>query len=233
MAGMARQDLVRLMIGRNEQIPDWATREPTGEPAVLELRRASRPPLGHRGIDLTVRRGEIVGLYGLVGAGRSELAKAIMGVVPLTAGEIRVDGQAVRDRAASPMRSTGIAHRLCQRGPQAGGPDPHAYGAGATPASPIWRPARRAARPAARRRDRAPSPSRSSASSRCARRRWRRLVGNLSGGNQQKISVAKWLAAGVRHPDRRRADGRHRHQDQGLSARTAARAGGRGHRRSC
>ena len=40
--------------------------------------------------------------------------------------------------------------------------------------------------------------SRSSPSSRCARRRSRRLVGNLSGGNQQKISVAKWLAAGVR-----------------------------------
>ena len=55
-------------------------------------------------------------------------------------------------------------------------------------------------------------------------------VGNLSGGNQQKISVAKWLAAGVQDPDRRRALGRHRHQDQGLHPRTAAPPRGRGNR---
>jgi ribose transport system ATP-binding protein len=61
MAGLGRQDLVRLMIGRSEQIPDWEPRDHTDSPPVLQLEGVSTP-LGHRDIDLTVRRGEIVGL---------------------------------------------------------------------------------------------------------------------------------------------------------------------------
>ena len=45
-----------------------------------------------------MRRGEIVGLYGLVGAGRTELAKSIMGFVPPIAGTVEIDGKPVRDR---------------------------------------------------------------------------------------------------------------------------------------
>ena len=124
LAGMGRQDLVRLMIGRSEQIPDWSQRDRDAAEPVLELRGVATR-LGHAGIDLTLRRGEIVGLYGLVGAGRSELAKAILGLFPITAGEIKVDGQAgahrQRRRCAASAR-----HRLCQRGSQAGGSDPAA-----------------------------------------------------------------------------------------------------------
>ena len=47
-------------------------------PTLLEL-SASSTELGHAGIDLKVRKGEIVGLYGLVGAGRTELAKCVLG----------------------------------------------------------------------------------------------------------------------------------------------------------
>ena len=76
------QDLVQLMIGRSERIPDLAAsaHRADGAPA-LELRGVATAD-GHRDVNLTVRAGEIVGLYGLVGAGRSELAKAILGRDP-------------------------------------------------------------------------------------------------------------------------------------------------------
>ena len=94
MAGLDRQDLVRLMIGRAEQIPDWSTRDRGGTPPVLEIDKLATS-LGHRNITLRVGRGEIVGLYGLVGAGRTELAKSIIGLFPVTAGTIRIAGEPV------------------------------------------------------------------------------------------------------------------------------------------
>jgi ribose transport system ATP-binding protein len=92
LAQMKRQDLVRLMIGRSEQIPDWTSRDRSAAPPALELRGIATE-LGHRDIDLTLRSGEILGLYGLVGAGRSELAKAVIGLYRVTAGEIYVKGE--------------------------------------------------------------------------------------------------------------------------------------------
>ena len=53
---------------------------------------------GHRDVSLTVRPGEILGLYGLVGAGRSELAKALLGLDRITAGTVEVHGEPVRIR---------------------------------------------------------------------------------------------------------------------------------------
>src|SRR6478672_9276335 len=91
MAGIVRQDLVRLMIGRNEQIAHVETRSLEGAPNALELRGVATA-LGHADIDLTVRKGEIVGLYGLVGAGRTELAKCVLGLHRITAGEVLVEG---------------------------------------------------------------------------------------------------------------------------------------------
>ena len=50
--------------------------------------------LGHRDVDFALHRGEILGLYGLVGAGRSELAHAILGEGEITAGELLIRGKA-------------------------------------------------------------------------------------------------------------------------------------------
>jgi len=59
-------------------------------------------------VDLVVRRGEIVGLAGLVGAGRSELAQSIFGIRSPDAGEIRIEGQEVRIHSPQAAMERGI-----------------------------------------------------------------------------------------------------------------------------
>ncbi len=193
LEGMTRDDLVRLMIGRGEQIADWEARDrATGEP-VLELRDVSTE-VGHRHLDLSLHRGEILGLYGLVGAGRTELAKAIIGHYRVTGGTVSVKGEpatidsvgTARDRyrigyVSEDRKGEGLIliHSVLEN-------------AGITLwqrlASGIGFLTRRRVEtevmPAIRQLEvKTPSID--------------QILGNLSGGNQQKVSVAKWLAAGV------------------------------------
>ena len=192
--GLDRQDLVRLMIGRSESGGAWRRRDSAAQPQVLALENVSTS-VGHENVSLSVRKGEIVGLYGLVGAGRTELAKAIAGKFKITAGRVLVDGR--------PAAITSVADAI------------HRYGIGyvsedrkgeglilqhsvlSNAGVPIWRrlanrfgdlsdgKVRRAVVPFLEKLE-VKTPSLS------------QTVSNLSGGNQQKISVAKWLAAGVR-----------------------------------
>ncbi len=194
MAHLQRQDLVRLMIGRSEQIPDWGLREKNRSEPVFELRGVSTS-VGHTGIDLALRAGQILGLYGLVGAGRTELAKSILGLYPIVKGSMRVDGQVVRIRSvAEAIHRHGIGY-VSEDRKQEGLILIHSVleNAGIT----VWpklarfmglladRTIRAVVEPVIRKLDvRTPSLD--------------QLVGNLSGGNQQKLSVTKWLAAGVR-----------------------------------
>src|SRR2546430_3598210 len=67
-----------------------------GEP-VLEVRDLATEA-GARGISFSLHRGEILGLYGLVGAGRTELAKAIIGELKVTGGDVIVRGRTARIR---------------------------------------------------------------------------------------------------------------------------------------
>ena len=85
--------LVQMMVGRPLSKLFHRTRHPAGD-IMLELRK-----LGRRGtfrdISFTLRRGEIVGMSGLIGAGRSEVAQAIFGIAPATEGEILIAGRPV------------------------------------------------------------------------------------------------------------------------------------------
>ena len=108
-AGEATHDaMIRLMIGRDlasiYRPPRVA--EPSGG---LEARGLVTRAHPDRAVDLSVRRGEIVGLAGLVGAGRTEVVEAIFGVVPPLAGEIRLDGAPI---AAGGVRAT-VARGMC------------------------------------------------------------------------------------------------------------------------
>lgn len=191
LEGLGRQDIVRLMIGRSEIIPDWKARDRTDRETVLQLENVSTP-LGHRGIDLTVHAGEIVGLYGLVGAGRSELAKSILGKFPITGGTLSIRGKPVKiNNVADAVRRYRMGY-VSEDRKNEGLVLMHSVldNVGA----PIWRrlagrlgllrdgTVRTHALPFIRKLEvRTPSLAQS--------------VGNLSGGNQQKVSVAKWLAA--------------------------------------
>jgi len=71
-----------------------------------------------RDIDLTLRAGEILGIAGLIGSGRTELALTIFGITPATFGEIRVEGKAVSIRSPAAARRLGIAYVPEDRGLQ-------------------------------------------------------------------------------------------------------------------
>ncbi|MFW6108252.1 MAG: sugar ABC transporter ATP-binding protein [bacterium] len=92
------EGVVALMVGR--ELTEMFHKQPVavGEP-VLEVRGLSRAESGVRDVALTVRAGEIVGMAGLVGAGRTEIARALFGVDRPDAGRIAVCGRPVRIRS--------------------------------------------------------------------------------------------------------------------------------------
>jgi len=87
-----RGELVRLMIGR-EAAEARAVRPSALGQVALEVRGLSNLARGVRSVSCAVRRGEILGLSGLVGSGRTELAETIFGLTPHNEGEILVDGK--------------------------------------------------------------------------------------------------------------------------------------------
>jgi ribose transport system ATP-binding protein len=100
--------MIRLMIGRElKQLFPERTGKPSAD-IVLEIAGLSQPGIV-RDINLVVRRGEILGLFGLMGSGRSELARIVFGLDPFEAGSIRINGKSLsRHRPATSIRS-GIA----------------------------------------------------------------------------------------------------------------------------
>jgi ribose transport system ATP-binding protein len=86
------------MIGRDERVANIGLHSPDKSQTVLELRALSTS-FGHHDIGLRLHKGEILGLYGLVGAGRTELARSILGLGRIIGGEICVHGQPVRIRS--------------------------------------------------------------------------------------------------------------------------------------
>lgn len=100
-----QQALVRWMVGR--EITDHFHR-PTAAPAgvVLEVSGLRSPKI--HGVSFQVRAGEVLGFAGLVGSGRSELARAIFGIDPLEGGEVAVSGRAVRIACPADALANGV-----------------------------------------------------------------------------------------------------------------------------
>lgn len=181
-------ELIRMMVGRtlDTLYPKEAVQP--GDVA-LEVRDLCYGRTT-RNVSFTLRRGEIVGLAGLVGAGRSELAQVLFGITPAESGEIRIEGRAVRIANPRDAMTLGIAYVPEDRKNQ-----------GLLVQMNVRENATLAVlRQLLRRgfidydaearltqeyvdllRIRTPS--------------LLQRVGNLSGGNQQKVVVAKWLAA--------------------------------------
>ncbi len=94
IASIQRSDLIQMMVGRPLDASSAARPLPREEqaPALLEVQGLSRAGVFDH-IDFAIQSGEILGLSGLVGAGRTEIARAIFGLDPIDTGSITLDGQ--------------------------------------------------------------------------------------------------------------------------------------------
>ena len=100
--------LVRAMVARDlDELYPWRPRE-LGD-VVLEARDLVRPPR-LRGVSLTLRAGEILGIAGIAGAGRTDLLKALSGAAPPVSGEVLVAGRPVRLRTPKAAIREGIVY---------------------------------------------------------------------------------------------------------------------------
>jgi ribose transport system ATP-binding protein len=185
---VSHASMIRLMVGRELKGSYAAPARPPGG-AALEVAAARTRAHPGKTVDLAVREGEILGLAGLVGSGRTELACALFGIDRLQAGTVRVGGAAVE-----PGRPRAAIERGLYLVPE----DRKRSGLllDVSIAENIALPNLRAL---ARRGLVAPAAERAT-----AERQKRSLdirapgvataAGTLSGGNQQKVVLAKWLA---------------------------------------
>jgi rhamnose transport system ATP-binding protein len=108
-AGLTQADLIRVMVGRDLDAVFPKRDVAIGE-VVLSARGLSCRLGGVRGVDLEVRAGEIVGLAGLVGSGRTELARALFGLTPADGGELRVGGRTLSVGSPAEAIRAGLAY---------------------------------------------------------------------------------------------------------------------------
>ena len=191
MADVTTADLVRMMVGRAVDRIFPARSHQAGD-EVLRVEGFCHPT-EFDGISLALRAGEILGVYGLVGAGRSELMQAIFGITRPSAGTIRVAGRPVTIRSPADAIAAGIVYVPEDRGRQ-----------GAILGLPIFQ---NVTLPSLGRTSRAGF-LRLAHEFALTRRYAGRLdlraaaldqsLGTLSGGNQQKVVIAKWLATAPR-----------------------------------
>jgi L-arabinose transport system ATP-binding protein len=179
-------DLVRMMVGRD--LTDMFVRESrTPGEVVLEVAGLSNDNI--HDVSLQVRAGEVVGIGGLVGAGRSELAQAIVGADPLTAGTVTVDGRRLRMHGPRDALRAGIGFAPEERKEQAlllQRSVRDNISLAILDRLTRWRIVRRREeRKLAENYTRQLSIRTPSIE---------QLSGNLSGGNQQKVVLARWLA---------------------------------------
>jgi ABC-type sugar transport system ATPase subunit len=190
VAAVTREQIVAEIVGRQLGAFRREHRAEAGEsggPPALEISGLSVPDR-LQSLDLTVRPGEIVGLYGLAGSGVETVAKAVVGATP-GGGTISVSGRTLRRRTPASCRAAGLAHVPADRRGEGifplqsvGTNIAVSAMAGRGMATPVTRADdRRAGREWAERLDIRP-------------RDPDIAVGNLSGGNQQKSIFARWLA---------------------------------------
>jgi rhamnose transport system ATP-binding protein len=187
MKDVTRDDLIRMMVGRtiSNLFPKQDVK--AGE-VVLEVENLTRAG-AFRDISFALRRGEILGMAGLVGAGRTNVARAIFGVEPATGGRIRIDGREVA--VTSPQQAIGLGLAYVPEDRQLHGliPAMHITANISLPmlqqfANRGWmnfKTERKATYDAARQMEVR------------ANNIWQKAR-ELSGGNQQKVVLAKWLA---------------------------------------
>ncbi|GHG86788.1 sugar ABC transporter ATP-binding protein [Streptomyces lanatus] len=188
------RDVVAMMTGRNVEyvFPERPTQDATGGEPLLEVRGLARDG-EFESLDLTVRPGEIVGLAGLVGSGRSEILETIYGARKPSAGQVLVAGRALKPGSVRAAVRAGLGLAPEERKAQAllmlesvtrnvsvSSMSRFSHGGWIDRAAELGA-ARAATRELSLRPDNPSVP-----------------VRTLSGGNQQKAVLARWLLRGCR-----------------------------------
>jgi ABC-type sugar transport system ATPase subunit/ribose/xylose/arabinose/galactoside ABC-type transport system permease subunit len=190
-ADTTQQHIVELMVGR-ELTDIYPQKAATIGDVVLQLR-----DLGVNGqfsdVSLDVRAGEIVGLAGLVGAGRTEVARAVFGIEKPTAGHVTLDGRPARITSPAAALAHGIAYVSEDRRGQSIIED---FSILDNATLPVIDKASRFG--LIRRRAEFALVDGPLQRMRLKFANYAQPIGNLSGGNQQKVVLAKWLATDPR-----------------------------------
>jgi len=194
LAGLDRLDLVCLMLGkRRDEVRKGSTAfgpRDESEPAAPELLHAAGLTRGRRlqGVTVTIGKGEIVGMAGLLGSGRTETARAIFGLDRLDAGEVHLRGKPVTLRAPRDAIDAGMALLPEDR-----------KGEGIVPDMSVAENLTLAALPTLTRMGVVSSAQQREIVERFMKRLSIKAYGpdqkirELSGGNQQKVLLARWL----------------------------------------
>jgi len=187
-ATIDRPTLIQAMVGR--PLTDvFPKRSVTPGAVAIELRHLSNRALGIHDVSLSVRRGEVLGLAGLVGSGRTELAETLFGLAPADGGDLLVHGEPVRIESPPHAIRCGLAyvpedrrqHGVVLEMPIAANASLANLDAVSSHGLIDRAAERRSAEGYVERlRIKAPSVATD--------------VGALSGGNQQKVALARWLA---------------------------------------
>jgi len=192
LGATSTEDLIRHMVGREVAAIYQREHLAPGE-TMLEVRDVSVRLSNLKNVSLTLRKGEITGMAGLIGAGRTELCRAIFGIDPVDSGEIFVNGEPAAIRTPRDAVKRGIA--LVTEDRQLSGLAlrlPIAANVTMAKVDKICRfgfldlgkQNREVTALGQKLRLKAASPA--------------QLGGTLSGGNQQKVVIAKWLFGDAR-----------------------------------
>ncbi len=105
---MTKADVLKMMIGEKYGKEFYKTYRDISDEKVLELKDVSNEKL--KNVSFSLHRGEILGMYGLIGSGRTEIARAIFGLDPCHRGEIYVMGERIAKPTPKRMKELGIGY---------------------------------------------------------------------------------------------------------------------------
>ncbi|MEM8665518.1 MAG: sugar ABC transporter ATP-binding protein, partial [Pseudomonadota bacterium] len=191
LEGVSRDTVVSKMVGRKLFAAQHRSFRKPDAPVVLDVARLSRPP-AVKGVSFKLHRGEVLGIAGLVGAGRTELVRLIAGVDAATAGTVRAFGKTLPSASVRAANRAGIGLLPEERKRD-----------GIIPIRPVDR---NLALPAFARFTRAGLIQRRRLRAEAQRLMTaldlrpldvERPIALFSGGNQQKVIIGRWLAAGA------------------------------------
>ena len=189
--GLTESKLIELIVGRPLDRVFPPANVDVADDAAMQIRGLTGGPL--RGVDLTLRRGEVLGIAGLLGSGRTELLRMLFGAYPIESGTVTLDGKPYRPATPDAAMKARVAYVPEERQADAlllGQSVRHNLSAGQ--ASHYYRNLL-----FRHRQERADS-KRSISDFLIRLNSDQQPIETLSGGNQQKVVIARWLR---RHPN--------------------------------